>query len=329
MSLPADIITTVDSVLGGFVASAYGAIAGKVSGPLYVAVTLVIALYGWAVMTDKMQHPLSAMIKNVFAIGLVLMAATQWTWFSYLYDIFTNGHQPYISAMTGGKNEITALDGFYNRGMDTAFAILGNAGMTDFGQIFMGIIVFAVTAIQTAVSVYLLVTAKMITALMLAIGPVFIAFGLFPVTRGYMMNWFGVLLNLFTFRLLLGGCLYMSYEVYTKIVPSGQLYTSGQLSPNTMQDKILPLVMILGISTFLLKRLTDYSASLTGNAASLSTGAASTVYNRAKNAVRAANGAALRRQGIKRASQRNSQNQQQAQARHQQTLAAIQKRTHP
>lgn len=326
MSLPADIITTVDSVLGGYTASAYGAIASKVAPSLYAASTLVVAFYGWAVLSDKVQHPLGTMFRNVFAIGFVLMAALQWTWFSYIYDIFTNGPQTFVASLTGGQNEITALDNFYDRGMDTAFAILGNAGMTDFGQIIMGVIVFLITAIQTAVAIYLLVTAKMVTALLLILAPIYIGFAMFQTTRGYTMNWFGTLLNLFTFRLLLGGCLYMSYEVYRTIVPSGQLYTSGQLSPNTMQDKILPLVMILGISTFLLKRLTDYAASLTGNAASLSSGAASTVMNRAKNAVQVANRAAMRRQGINRASQRHAARQQQAQNSHRELMQALGKK---
>lgn len=69
MSLPADIITTVDSVLGGYTASAYGAIASKVAPSLYAASTLVVAFYGWAVLSDKVQHPLGTMFRNVFAIG--------------------------------------------------------------------------------------------------------------------------------------------------------------------------------------------------------------------------------------------------------------------
>lgn len=264
MGLPSTVLTVTDDVTADFVVRVFGPIANVVSTPLWAAVTLFVAVYGYMVMTGQIQHLYQTAFRNILLIGFVTYTALNWDWFSYLYDVFTKSPDLFASTLSLGRNMTTALDELYNRGMDTAFSIWSRSGW-DLALWGLGAVVFLVTLCLVAFAVFLLLLAKLLVAITLGLGPIFVAFCLFDSTRQWFKNWIASLVTLVVFQLLIYGSLDLGYGIYQAIVPEGELYTASSMDSTQLQGRVLPLLLIFLSLLFVLRRADGHAQSLIGS----------------------------------------------------------------
>ena len=264
MGLPATVLTVTDQVTVDFVSRVFGPVAGAVSTPLWAAVTLFVTLYGYMVMTGQIQHLYTTAFRNIFLIGFVTYTALNWDWFSYLYELFTKSPDLFSSTLFLGHNDKSVLDELYDRGMQTAFSIWTRSGW-DLVMWSLGAVVFIVTLALIAFAVFLLLLAKLLVAVTLALGPIFIAFCLFDATRQWFKNWIGSLVTLVIFQLVIYASLGVGYSIYKAIVPEGDLYTADGLDPAQLQGKVLPLLLIFTALMFVLRKADGHAQSLIGS----------------------------------------------------------------
>jgi type IV secretion system protein VirB6 len=264
MGLPSTVLMVTEDVTGGFVAQVFGPVANAVSTPLWAAVALFVVLYGYLVMTGQVQHLYTTAIRTIFLVGFVTYTALNWDWFSYLYDLFTQTPDLFSSTLSLGRDAKSALDELYDRGMDTAFAIWSRSGW-DLALWGLGAAVFCVTLWLIGFAVFLLLLAKLLVAVTLGLGPIFIAFCLFDATRQWFKNWIGSLVTLVIFQLIIYASLGLGYAIYSGIVPRGDLYTADSLDPTQLQGKVLPLLLIFLALLFVLRKADGHAQSLIGS----------------------------------------------------------------
>lgn len=264
MGLPATVLTVTDEVAADFVNRVFGPIASAVSTPLWAAVTLFVVLYGYLVMSGQIQQLYLTAFRNIFVIGFVTYTALNWDWFRYLYDLITQSPDMFSGTMSLGHDGKQVLDELYDRGMETAFSIWDRSGwnLVMWG---LGAIVFVATLLLTACAVFLLLLAKLLVAVTLALGPIFIAFYLFPETRQWFKNWIGSLVTLVIFQLVIYGALGLGYAIYQAVVPEGDLYTANALDTAQLQGKVLPLLLIFTALMFVLRKADGHAHSLVGS----------------------------------------------------------------
>ena len=253
-----------EDVAASFVAQVFGPVASAVSTPLWAAVTLFVVVYGYMVMTGQVQHLYSTAIRTIFLIGFVTYTALNWDWFSYLYDLFTQTPDLFSSALSLGRDAKSSLDELYDRGMDTAFSIWSRSGW-DLALWGLGAAVFCVTLWLIGFAVFLLLLAKLLVAVTLGLGPIFIAFGLFDATRQWFKNWIGSLVTLVIFQLIIYASLGLGYAIYRAVVPEGELYTANSLDPTQLQGKVLPLLLIFLALLFVLRKADGHAQTLIGS----------------------------------------------------------------
>jgi len=253
-----------EDVAAGFVAQVFGPVASAVSTPLWAAVTLFVVVYGYMVMTGQVQHLYSTAIRTIFLIGFVTYTALNWDWFSYLYDLFTQTPDLFSSSLSLGRDAKSSLDELYDRGMDTAFSIWSRSGW-DLALWGLGAVVFCVTLWLIGFAVFLLLLAKLLVAVTLALGPIFIAFCLFDATRQWFKNWIGSLVTLVIFQLIIYASLGLGYAIYRAVVPEGELYTANSLDPTQLQGKVLPLLLIFLALLFVLRKADGHAQTLIGS----------------------------------------------------------------
>ncbi len=264
MGLPSTVLMVTEDVTGDFVAQVFGPVANAVSTPLWAAVALFVVLYGYLVMTGQIQHLYTTAIRTIFLVGFVTYTALNWDWFSYLYDLFTQTPDLFSSTLSLGRDAKSALDELYDRGMDTAFAIWSRSGW-DLALWGLGAAVFCVTLWLIGFAVFLLLLAKLLVAVTLGLGPIFIAFCLFDATRQWFKNWIGSLVTLVIFQLIIYASLGLGYAIYSRIVPRGDLYTADSLDPTQLQGKVLPLLLIFLALLFVLRKADGHAQSLIGS----------------------------------------------------------------
>ena len=287
MRLPTAVLSLVDNVAGNYVTTVFAPIAAKVSTPLWTAVTLYVAIYGYMVMVGHIQQLYKTAFRNIFVIGFVTYTAVNWDWFSYLYDAITQTPDMFASTVSLGKDHNSVLDELFDRGMDTAFSIWRKSGSFEIVMPILGAIVFGVTLWLIGSAVFLLALAKFLVAVTLALGPIFISFYLFSTTRQWFKNWIGSLVGLVIFQILVFAALGLGYSVYESIVPAGDLYTANSLDKDQIQGGILPLLLIFVTLVFVLGRTDQRAQSLIGSMGYVSD-AASAVYNKARGAMSSA-----------------------------------------
>lgn len=264
MGLPSTVLAVTEDVTAGFVTSVFGSVADAVSTPLWAAVSLFVVVYGYMVTTGQVQHLYTTAFRTIFLVGFVTYTALNWDWFSYFYEVFTRSPDLFSSTLSLGRDQKSSLDELYDRGMDTAFSIWSRSGF-DLALWGLGVAVFGVTLGLIGFAVFLLLLAKMLVAVTLGLGPIFVAFCLFDATRQWFKNWIGSLVTLVIFQLVIHASLGLGYAIYRAVVPEGELYTANAIDPTQLQGRVLPLLLIFLALLFVLRKADGHAQSLIGS----------------------------------------------------------------
>lgn len=198
------LLTTVDCHVETLAHSGYAALFqtnGAFSGLLTTALTLYVAMFGFRLMLGQGQLRAGDLVLSAVKIGAVLALATQWgTYQTVVYETLFKGPGQLADAL------VTALGS--DRGQGDVFDRLQRAfdlmtGVSDSmakgapaqGSPFLGGAGFGAFSLNIAASILLLsslgviLAAKIVLGLLLAVGPIFVALLLFDSTRGLFEGW--------------------------------------------------------------------------------------------------------------------------------------------
>ncbi|WDS35482.1 type IV secretion system protein [Pseudoxanthomonas sp.] len=189
-------LTAIDCQLGAVVQAGYGRIFGDAGGlalALRGLLVIWVALLALGLIGGHLRA--RAMGPRLFGCVLVLTFATAWPAYqTVVYGLLVGGPGQIASGLLGGSHGATQL---FAARLDRLFGSL-----VELGRVFDAQGDDASAALKLASrlvwgsalsllfsTVGLLVVARIVLALLLALGPVFIAFGLFRGTRGLCEGW--------------------------------------------------------------------------------------------------------------------------------------------
>jgi type IV secretion system protein VirB6 len=204
--LVTSLLQVVDCNVRDLVESSYGALfapTGGLGGLLTALLTIFIALFGYQLLLGRAQLRISDLALTMIKLGAVLALTTQWnTYQTVVYAFLFDGPRAIANAvLSGGDGQGAApqVDVFarlqqtfdllqvyaaeYAKAApSTASPLIGGAGFGAFG-------LTAASAILLLASLGVLLAAKIVLGLLLALGPIFIALMLFDTTRGVFESW--------------------------------------------------------------------------------------------------------------------------------------------
>jgi type IV secretion system protein VirB6 len=194
-------LTSVDCHVDAAVAASYGRLFGSAGAPLGTVLTVLLTLYvaaqGLRLMTGR-GGALAELSPRVAALGIVLTFATAWPAYqTVVYDLLVNGPDQITRTLTGSAGGAAQgfaerLDGDLARLADAARAMtpakeqMGTPAGMNTALIWTSALLFLLA------SVGVLVAAKVVLGVLLALGPVFIVLALFPASRGLFHGWMKV-----------------------------------------------------------------------------------------------------------------------------------------
>ncbi|MBY5435641.1 type IV secretion system protein [Rhizobium leguminosarum] len=192
--------------LENFISSGTSNIANWVSGPLTAALTLYVVLYGYLVLRGSVQEPILEFAFRAMKLAIIVMLVRNASEYqTYVTSIFFETLPREISQAlnSGTAPSASTFDSLLDKGQKCAYEIWSRASwpvdiVTGIGGMMVIGASFIVAAIGYIVSLY----ARLALAIVLAIGPIFIALAMFPTTRRFTESWIGQLANFVILQVL-------------------------------------------------------------------------------------------------------------------------------
>jgi type IV secretion system protein VirB6 len=146
----------------------------------------------------------------------------------FVYNIFTNepGNIAKVLVSSAGHSSAEglseALDSIYKAVIGSAMEFFGQAGFSGSGIAFLcyGILVYVIGSLMCVFALVLFIYSKMMMAVSLALGPVFILFFLWDSTRGMFSAWLQKLVTLALIPVVTSAILMLMLSVINVTLPS-------------------------------------------------------------------------------------------------------------
>lgn len=188
----------VDGKLGVFLGDRASSAIAVVSGPLRAALVLYVLLYGFAILRGAIAEPVMDFAVRSLKLALVYMLATTAAYSSWvtdpLFHVLPNALTQAISG-AGAPDVGSAFDQFFNRAAYLADKIGKEASPVDFGPWILAAVVYVIGALAAALGFGVVLIAKVALALLVALGPIFIACALFDASRRFFFGWLSQAVN--------------------------------------------------------------------------------------------------------------------------------------
>lgn len=192
-----------DAVLSGYVLGVVSALMAGIAPIALTAMTLWVALYGWAVLRNEVPESVPTFLWKVFKIGLVLAFALQAGFYiSNVADtanalatgVATTFLPSAVDPMTI-TSPYVLLDNFNDKASQLVLDLLKDAGITRLDLLFAAVVCAFGNAIFLCVALFIVTLSKLVLSFVIAVGPLFVLCLAWRPTARFFDSWLSMLLN--------------------------------------------------------------------------------------------------------------------------------------
>ncbi len=190
--------TFVDGKLDAFLHDRAADVIADVSGPMRAALVLYVLLYGFAILRGAISEPIVDFAVRSLKLAFIYMLATTVAYSTWVTDPLFHVLPDALTQAIGGAGTPdvgTAFDQFFGRAAYLGEKIAGTATPLDWAPLIMSGAVVIVGAIAAALGFGIVLIAKVALALLVALGPIFIACALFDASRRFFFGWLSQAVN--------------------------------------------------------------------------------------------------------------------------------------
>jgi len=166
-----------------------------------------VLLYGFAILRGAISEPIVDFAIRSLKLALIYFLATTSAYGTWVTDPLFHGLPDTLARAIGGgaaPDIGAAFDQFFAHAAFLADKIGKTATPINLGPWFLSAAVYLVGALAAALGFGVVMIAKVALALIVALGPIFVACALFEATRRYFFGWLGQAINyLILFALIL------------------------------------------------------------------------------------------------------------------------------
>ena len=277
--------------LNGQLATYIGTNTARLAGALEPAVvtlaTVYVMVWGYLHLTGKIEEPLTAGLKRIATVALVLGVGLRlWLYNTIIVDTFYTTPSLLAAAVVGSGDPVATIDTIWERGGSVAGNLWNKGGISNFGCWFAGLAVWCLVGTLCVYTMFLIALSSVALAVLLALGPLFIASLLFDATKRFFSAWIAQLANYGLITVLT----VMIAALFLQVVQSYAAQTAARGSAIETVDALNMLLMTV-LVFLILRQVMPIASGLAG-------GAGLTTFNfmgRAVGSVGWAVGAGLRR----------------------------------
>ena len=270
------------SWLEGQLATYIGANTALVAAALEPAIVTLAIVYvmvwGYLHLSGRIEEPLATGLKRLVMLAVVLGGSLHlWLYNAVIVDTFYRAPAELASAVVGAPDPVATIDTIWSQGGAVAAYLWSNGGFFngDFGYYVAGAIVWVLMGLLCVYTMFLIALSSIALAVLLALGPLFIALLLFAATRRLFEAWLAQLANyaLITILTVLIAALLL------QIVASYAAQTAARGAAIVTVDA-LNMVLIAVLVFLLMRQVMPIAAALAGGVSLNSFGTMSRLVNR-------------------------------------------------
>lgn len=161
--------------------------------PAVVALaTIYVMLWGYLQLTGQLQEPVTAGLRRIIVLVVVLGGALHlWLYDAVIVDTFYRAPAAVSAAVVGVADPVATVDAIWTSGGQVADELWNRGGVLsgDFGFYLAGAVVWLLMGLLCVYTMFLIALSSIASAILLALGPLFIVMLLFDATRRYFEGW--------------------------------------------------------------------------------------------------------------------------------------------
>jgi type IV secretion system protein VirB6 len=239
--------------------------------------TLYVMVWGYLQLSGRIEEPLGAGLRRLVLLAVVLGAALHlWLYNAVIVDTFYRAPAELAGAIVGAPDPVATIDTIWSQGGAVAAYLWNNGGVFsgDFGFYVAGAIVWVLMGLLCVYCMFLIALASIALAVLLALGPLFLALLLFDATRRFFEAWLAQLANyaLITILTVLVAALLL------QIVASYAAQTAARGAAIVTVDA-LNMVLVAAVVFLLMRQIMPIAAALAGGVSLSSFGMVSRFVN--------------------------------------------------
>ena len=250
--------------LAAYIGDNTSRLAGVLEPAVVTAATIYVMAWGYLHLTGKIAEPLEDGIKRVALIALILGVGLRlWLYNTVIVDTFYNAPAQLAAAMLGASDPVGTIDTIWDNGGAVAGNLWDKGGLLsgDFGFYLAGAVVWCLIGVLCVYAMFLIALSSIALAVLLALGPLFIALLFFSATRRFFTAWVGQLVNYGLITVLT----VMVAALLLKIVQSYAAQTAARGTAILTVDALN--MMLIALLVFLvLRQVMPIASALAGGA---------------------------------------------------------------
>jgi len=160
--------------------------------------TLYVMIWGYLQLTGRIEEPFTTGLKRILTLGVVLgVTLKMWLYNTVIVDTFYNAPTQLAAAIIGASDPVKTVDSIWEQGGAVADYLFNNGGiyLGDLSYVLAGIVVWVLMGLLCVYTMFLIALSHIALAILLALGPFFIATMFFESTKRLFDAWLAQLTN--------------------------------------------------------------------------------------------------------------------------------------
>jgi len=269
--------TWLNTELGTYVGDNTARVSAVLEPAIVTLATLYVMVWGYLQLTGRIEEPFVPGLKRILTIAVVLgVSLRMWLYNTVIVDTFYQAPAQLAAAIIGSSDPVRTIDSIWEQGGAVAGYLWSNGGVFhgDFGYYVAGVVVWLLMGLLCVYTMFLIALSHVALAILLALGPLFIAMLLFESTKRLFDAWLAQLANYALITVLT----IMAAALLLQIVDSYATQTAARGAAIVTVDA-LNMVLVAVLVFLFMRQVMPIAASLAGGAAFNTFGTVSRAVN--------------------------------------------------
>jgi type IV secretion system protein VirB6 len=240
--------------------------------------TVYVMAWGYLHLTGKIDEPVLTGLKRILVLALILgVGLRMWLYNTLIVDTFYHAPAQLAAAMVGSADPVGTIDTIWESGGAVAGTLWTKAGahfISDFGFYIAGAVVWCLVGLLCVYAMFLIALSAIALAVLLALGPLFIASLFFDATKRFFSAWIAQLANYALITVLT----VMVAALLLRVVQSYAAQTAARGAAIFTVDALHMMLMVV-LVFLVLRQVMPIASGLAGGASLNSFGAVSRSFD--------------------------------------------------
>ncbi len=251
--------------LGTYIGNNTARLAAALQPAVVTMAVIYVMAWGYLHLTGQIEEPFVAGLKRIMTLAVILgVGLSLWLYNNVIVDTFYNAPAQLAAAVVGAQDPVATVDAIWNSGGTVAGNLWerGHASLSNVGFLAAAIAVWCLMGLLCVYVMFLMALSNIALAVLLALGPLFIAMLFFDATRRMFAAWIAQLANYALITILT----VMVAALLLQLVQSYAAQTAARGSAIFTVDA-LNMLLIAVLVLLILRQIMPVAAGLAGGIA--------------------------------------------------------------